>query len=134
MKRKFAGFVGVVALFGVALFYLTYIGAFKKDTYDAVARYKRSAINAVVVSLQLPCDRLMNVGMGGYCHVYFEDGFSVWIAPVAEDEWKATYPNDTLPVRCDDTAKLKESNQNLTGWMKKVAKESQLVCTLPMAT
>ncbi|KQY14407.1 hypothetical protein [Rhizobium sp. Root482] len=116
MKRA-TRYIASVTLLGVVLFYLTYVGAFNKDTYEAVASYKTSAINAVVTNLQLPCDRLMNVGMGDYCHVYFEDGFSVRISPIEGDIWQ--YQNQAEMTCAHKAAEFKKSIEHAPAWQQR---------------
>jgi hypothetical protein len=125
MVRDFIGYIGKVALFGAVLFYLTYVGAFKASTYDSMFSYGRSSIDAVVVNLQLPCDRLMNVGMGEYCRVFYDDGVSVRIAPVSE-EFKLMYPDQQLMSCADGASEFKQSLEHVEAWQKRAMVKDQV--------
>ena len=119
---------------GLSLLLLAYFGVLKdaKNAYQSTFKNGVifTTIDAVAVQLELPCDRLMNIGLNDHCRLYYDDGVSIPISPMTKEEQEREFGSDQpLATRCDDKAEFRDGYDKSEEWVQKIITTDFSICT-----
>lgn len=120
---------------GLSFLLLAYFGVLKdaKNAYQSTFNdgVIFTTIDAVAVQLELPCDRLMNIGLNDHCRLYYDDGVSIRISPMTKEEQEQEFGSDhPLAPRCDDKAEFRDGYDKSEEWVQKVMTNGFIsICT-----